>query len=120
MQVFELAKVAEIAGIKRSRLKNWVLGKTALKIVPSVEVGLRRLFSAEDVFKVVVAAKLDAAGLKKQAINDVLGLLPEQPVSPLFVQRQKGQWRVSVAAEAGELRIELDLSEVLVKIGRQA
>ncbi|MBZ5500534.1 MAG: hypothetical protein LAP85_29425 [Acidobacteriia bacterium] len=116
MQVFELAQVAKIAGISRFRLKGWILGKTRLTLTPSVRSRKGRYFSAEDAFKVSVAAALDRAGLAKGAIAEILPLIPSTLASRLFVQRGGERWSVTETPGVGELRIELNLGDVIARL----
>jgi DNA-binding transcriptional MerR regulator len=75
MEVFELAEVAEVLGMPKSKVKNWTIGRP-LRITPSVRVasgkGTRNLYSVEDVYVLTLANQLNEDGFSPKAIQAVI------------------------------------------------
>ena len=75
VQIYELADVAAILGIEKSRVKNWTIGRP-FSVQPSVRAsfgkGSRNLFSRNDVYCFALVQRLVEAGTPVAAIQKML------------------------------------------------
>ena len=75
LQIYELADVAAILGLQKSRVKNWTIGRP-FSVRPSVRAsfgkGSRNLFSRNDVFSFALVKALNERGAPVDAIQKML------------------------------------------------
>jgi len=75
IQVYELADIAAILGMEKSRVKNWTIGRP-FSVRPSVRAsvgkGSRNLFSRNDIFCFALVKRLNEIGVPVTAIQNVL------------------------------------------------
>src|SRR5438445_12482404 len=83
MEIYELADVARIVGIEKSRVKNWTLGRP-FTVKPSLRssfgTGSRNLFSRQDLYCFALVQRLIEADAPVAAIQRMLEKLrPDLP-----------------------------------------
>jgi len=76
MAIYTLTEVADIAGMPRSLLKNWTIGRTSLRIVASERrttgKGSPNLYSLKDIYIVGLAFSLSKVGLALEHVQKVI------------------------------------------------
>lgn len=87
IQIYELADIAALLGIEKSRVKNWTIGRP-FSIQPSVRAsfgkGSRNLFSRNDVYCFALVQRLSEAGAKSADIQGMLEKLKPNLTGDMF------------------------------------
>lgn len=75
LQIYELADIASLLGLEKSRVKNWTIGRP-FSVRPSVRAssgkGSRNLFSRNDVYCFALVKRLNEIGVPVEAIQQML------------------------------------------------
>jgi hypothetical protein len=75
IEIFELADIAAILGVEKSRVKNWTMGKP-FSVRPSVRTssgtGSSNLFSRNDVYVLALVERLNSAHVPSTEIQRML------------------------------------------------
>jgi DNA-binding transcriptional MerR regulator len=91
--VFELADVAAILGIEKSRVKNWTIGRpfsVRASVRASFGKGSRNLFSRNDVYCLGLVKRLSEVGAPAKAIQSMLEKLGAEVATDAFWK--EGEW----------------------------
>ena len=92
MEIYELADVARIVGIEKSRVKNWTLGRP-FTVKPSLRssfgTGSRNLFSRQDLYCFALVQRLIEADAPVAAIQRMLEKLRPDLPEDAFWKEQK-------------------------------
>jgi DNA-binding transcriptional MerR regulator len=75
IQIYELADIAAILGIEKSRVKNWTIGRpfsVQASVRASFGKGSRNLFSRQDVYCFELVHRLNEVGVPVAAIQGML------------------------------------------------
>jgi hypothetical protein len=87
VQIFELADVAAILGIEKSRVKNWTIGRpfsVQASVRASFGKGSRNLFSRNDVYCFALVERLIGVGTPVAAIQQMLEVVKPHLASDDF------------------------------------
>lgn len=75
LQIYELADIAVLLDLEKSRVKNWTIGRP-FSVRPSVRAssgkGSRNLFSRNDVYCFALVKRLNGIGVPVEAIQQML------------------------------------------------
>lgn len=87
LQIYELADIAAILDLEKSRVKNWTIGRP-FSVHPSVRAsfgkGSRNLFSRNDVYCFALVKRLNEIGAPVAAIQQMLQELSDDLAEETF------------------------------------
>ena len=92
IEVFELADVAAILGIEKSRVKYWTIGRpfsVQASVRASFGKGSRNLFSRNDIYCFALVKRLSDVGAPAKAIQDMLEKLAADVAEDAVWQEQR-------------------------------